>query len=95
MKSSVTGDEPPYVKDYRSRNAKFPQEPTSDQFYDEAQFESYRALGYHAMNSALKAAAELTTAVGTQGSVEALAAVRHALDQRVERFSSIKTPAVS
>ena len=30
---------------YRSTHAAFPQEPTADQFYDEAQWESYRRLG--------------------------------------------------
>lgn len=59
VKASMTGDEAPYVLEYRRRNAAFPQESTSDQFFDEAQFESYRALGYHAMKGALHAAAGL------------------------------------
>jgi hypothetical protein len=48
FKPSLTGDEPPDVLQYRSRNTKFPQESTGDQFYDEAQWESYRRLGEHA-----------------------------------------------
>lgn len=47
FKSSVSGDEPDYVLDYRKRNAAFPHETTSDQFFSEDQFEAYRALGYH------------------------------------------------
>lgn len=31
---------------YRKANAEFPDEPTSDQFFDERQFEAYRELGY-------------------------------------------------
>lgn len=31
---------------YRQAHPKFPNEPTSDQFFDEKQFESYRELGY-------------------------------------------------
>jgi hypothetical protein len=48
FKPSLTGDEPPDVLQYRSRNTKFPHESTGDQFYDEAQWESYRRLGEHA-----------------------------------------------
>ncbi|MBI4420260.1 MAG: DUF2236 domain-containing protein [Gemmatimonadetes bacterium] len=55
VKSSLTGDEPPYVVDYRLRHPSFPHESTADQFFDEAQFESYRAVGFHAANGALKA----------------------------------------
>jgi hypothetical protein len=48
VKPSITGDEPPDVQQYRSRNLAFPHEATTDQFYDEAQWESYRRLGRHA-----------------------------------------------
>jgi len=47
LKSSLTGDEEEDVRAYRASHPKFPQEPTSDQFFDEAQFEVYRALGHH------------------------------------------------
>lgn len=33
------------VFSYGKRHANFPQQPTADQFFDESQFESYRALG--------------------------------------------------
>jgi hypothetical protein len=33
------------VRQYRLQNNKFPQQITSDQWFDEAQFESYRKLG--------------------------------------------------
>jgi hypothetical protein len=88
VKSSVTGDEAPYVKDYRSRNPSFPQEPTADQFFDEAQFESYRALGYHSMNGALKAAVTLDAGDGGHGSVEELTEVRDALGLHMEQFTA-------
>jgi len=35
------------VRQYASVHPSFPQEPTADQFFDEAQWESYRALGDH------------------------------------------------
>ncbi len=47
IKSSVTGDEPADVQRYGAEHPAFPHEPTSDQFFDESQFESYRALGCH------------------------------------------------
>lgn len=47
IKSSLTGDEPEPVLNYKSQFAAFPHESTADQFFDDAQFESYRALGVH------------------------------------------------
>jgi hypothetical protein len=47
LKPSLTGDEPADVINYWRNHTAFPQEPTSDQFYDEAQWESYRRLGEH------------------------------------------------
>jgi hypothetical protein len=35
------------VFNYAIRHPEFPHEPTSDQFFNESQFESYRALGSH------------------------------------------------
>jgi hypothetical protein len=47
IKASLTGDEPPDVRHYASQNRDFPHQTTTDQFFDEAQFESYRRLGLH------------------------------------------------
>jgi len=47
IKSSLTGDEYEYVREYASRNPDFPHETTADQFFNEDRFEAYRALGYH------------------------------------------------
>jgi hypothetical protein len=48
IKSSLTGDENDYVRDYARRYGRFPHETTGDQFFSEEQFEVYRALGFHA-----------------------------------------------
>ncbi len=40
-------DDNPYVAHYQSVHKDFPHESTADQFFDESQFESYRALGYN------------------------------------------------
>ncbi len=53
IKPALTGDEPPDVLQYGTRNALFPHESTGDQFYDEAQWESYRRLGEHAVEQVL------------------------------------------
>ena len=47
IKPTLTGDEPLDVLQYAASHPAFPQEPTSDQFFDEAQWESYRRLGEH------------------------------------------------
>lgn len=47
VKPTITGDEPADVLQYKTRNDAFPHEGTGDQFYDEAQWESYRRLGLH------------------------------------------------
>lgn len=51
LKLAVTGTEPRHVLDYRRQNPDFPHQSTADQFYDEAQFESYRSLGECAAES--------------------------------------------
>ena len=47
LKLSMTGNERHYVQEYKTRYSDFPHQSTLDQFYDEDQFEAYRALGYH------------------------------------------------
>jgi hypothetical protein len=58
LKPSLTGSEPTDVAHYASAHPSFPHEPTSDQFFDEAQFESYRRLGECVAISALAPALE-------------------------------------
>jgi hypothetical protein len=55
LKNSLTGDEPEAVLNYRSSHPAFPHESTVDQFFDDAQFESYRALGAHIVEQSLSA----------------------------------------
>jgi hypothetical protein len=47
LKNSLMGDEPEPVLNYKVTCPDFPHETTADQFFDDAQFESYRALGVH------------------------------------------------
>lgn len=50
IKAALTGDEPIDIREYALANPDFPQQSTADQFFDEAQFESYRKLGYHSIS---------------------------------------------
>lgn len=45
VKPSLTGAEPLDLIEYHAQHPTFPQEATLDQFFDEAQWESYRKLG--------------------------------------------------
>jgi hypothetical protein len=47
IKPSLMGDEATDVVQYQRTHPLFPQEPTADQYFDEAQWESYRKLGEH------------------------------------------------
>jgi hypothetical protein len=47
IKARCLGTEPVDVQHYRRAHPAFPHEPTHDQFFDEAQWESYRQLGWH------------------------------------------------
>jgi len=46
IKSSMCGSEWPDQMAYKAKHPEFPQQSTGDQFFDEEQFEAYRALGY-------------------------------------------------
>jgi hypothetical protein len=47
LKATLTGDESADVAEYRALHPEFPHESTINQFFDEAQWESYRRLGEH------------------------------------------------
>lgn len=54
FKPCLVGGEPEDIAQYRRSNPLFPHESTVDQFYDAAQWESYRRLGQHAAESAFE-----------------------------------------
>ena len=55
MKATLSGDEPPDVLNYARSHPAFPHESTSNQFFNEDQFESYRMLGLHTIEQAMPA----------------------------------------
>jgi hypothetical protein len=60
LKASVTGDEPGDILQYQAGHREFPHQTTGDQFFSEAQFESYRSLGYHVARTAFRPAQDTT-----------------------------------
>lgn len=64
FKPTLTNDEPADITNYKATNSLFPHESTGDQFYDEAQWESYRRLGEHAAHDALRFVEGLTRQEG-------------------------------
>jgi hypothetical protein len=61
FKPNLLGEEPDDIQQYHRRNPAFPQEPTGDQFYDAAQWESYRRLGQHSARSAFRFLERMTS----------------------------------
>ncbi len=47
LKATLSGDETVDVLNFATSDPLFPHDSTANQFYDEARFESYRALGFH------------------------------------------------
>ena len=54
LKASMNGSEDTAIRQYMDSHPEFPHESTSDQFYGEDQFDSYRRLGREVAGSAFK-----------------------------------------
>ena len=54
LKASMSGHEDTAIRQYMDSHPEFPHESTSDQFYGEDQFDSYRRLGREVAGSAFK-----------------------------------------
>ena len=70
LKSSLTGDEPTDALRYAATNPEFPHQSTSDQWFDESQFESYRVLGFHVAENVFGAVGDATKMTKEQLFVE-------------------------
>lgn len=88
IKSSLTGDENDYIRDYARRYERFPHESTGDQFFSEEQFEVYRALGFHMAHRFLAGLDDVVVRTGgdlcerkrfDDESIESIAKIRAAL----------------
>lgn len=58
IKAGLAGNEPQDVLHYQQENEQFPQEFIADQFFSESQFESYRMLGSHIIETLCGAKAD-------------------------------------
>jgi hypothetical protein len=90
IKSSLTGDERDFVRDYSRRYSRFPHEMTGKQFFNEEQFEVYRVLGLHMAYGVFSGRDLIQVAGGKElkfddASDAAVKAVRDALLPRSER----------
>jgi hypothetical protein len=47
LKATITGNEPPDIRNYKREHSSFPSESTLNQWFTESQFESYRRLGQY------------------------------------------------
>jgi len=63
LKATISGDEQVGIAQYRAAHASFPHESTSDQFFTEDQFESYRKLGLHVVQHSFRGTREGDTPV--------------------------------
>ncbi len=58
LKPSLTSGLPADIQHYHRAQPDFPQQTTADQFFDEAQWESYRRLGEHIADAVIRERAE-------------------------------------
>ncbi len=70
LKATLSGNEPEDVRSYATGHDAFPHESTADQWFGEAQFESYRALGLHTIDEVLGS----SDAVGGTATMESVMA---------------------
>lgn len=75
IKPSLLGTEPADVLNYRKSNKDFPHQTTGDQWFDETQFESYRALGYRIGMLAFRQASEAMITAGRSNRISAMCAI--------------------
>lgn len=91
IKSSLTGDEPADVLNYKKQDPVFPQDSTTNQWFTESQFESYRRLGHHVALAAFSAADPeafpCTDSVGRAGYFSNLTKIWSAITPEMKEFS--------
>jgi hypothetical protein len=97
IKSSLTGDEPADVMNYKKEDSAFPHDSTLNQWFSESQFESYRRLGHHIAYSVLKPAGARLDACACKSAAdretyfENLREIWWAATPEMDRFSAAHT----
>jgi hypothetical protein len=95
IKAGITGEEPPDITQYARTHPQFPHESTANQFFNEAQFESYRHLGHHAVRTILNKvrAKKMPADISEDGSGEgSLEGSLEALFRRAEAYITGASP---
>lgn len=85
LRAALSGDEPIDIQTYAKTDKLFPNDPTSDQFFDEARFESYRLLGFHTV---LTCAPGYNAETGIAGFCEAVRTAHSASSVRTTSAAS-------
>ena len=86
IKSSLTGDEPADVMNYKKEDSAFPHDSTLNQWFSESQFESYRRLGHHVAFSVFEpAGAENKTVFARRSQSEANTSNRFGTSGGIQR----------
>lgn len=83
LKVGLTGDEPNDLLNYQAVEPLFPHHPISDQFFDEAQFESYRQLGFHTVQRLFEGRPDTSAPEMPIGQMRALSMAEGEVRQRV------------
>lgn len=90
IRPGLTGNEPADVLSYARRHPPFPFQSTVDQFFDEAQFESYRQLGLHIAKGVFEEAVERhSTQVGSFNPEAFFTVLKEAWRGRLEVDSNV------
>jgi hypothetical protein len=90
----LTGNEPADLVNYQARHKDFPHQTTADQFFDEAQFESYRALGYQIAKEIFTELAKAVDQSKENRPVEVLNDLSRK-DESRERFTRVNSSGLS
>ena len=97
IKPMLNGSEPPDIRAYAASHQTFPHEATSNQFFNEAQFESYRHLGSWMISSYFENAPQKVAPAPVGCDIATffarIAAVRNT-SQSVASYSATPTPSV-
>jgi hypothetical protein len=95
LKATLSGDEPVDVLNYASAHPAFPHESTSNQWFAEAQFESYRALGAHTVEAVAKGLDAREGLEGFRTSAERYAAESSPSSLRADTRSPVSSPSLN
>jgi hypothetical protein len=91
IKSSLTGDEPGDILNYKKEHPAFPHDTTLNQWFTESQFESYRRLGHHVAFSTFQPARQdsndCASLPGRKAFFSTLRAIWYARTPEMDRYS--------